>query len=60
MEIGRGNGSKRAEGFVTREEEAQKKYPELDVHEKEFPNSMYNVSLVFMHRLLLMVLLGTS
>lgn len=25
MEIGRGNGSKRAEGFVTREEEAQKK-----------------------------------
>ena len=34
MEIGRGNGSKRAEGFVTREEEAQKKYPELDVHEE--------------------------
>ena len=34
MEIGRGNGSKRAEGFVTREEETQKKYPELDVHEE--------------------------
>jgi hypothetical protein len=34
MEIGRGNGSKRAEGFVTWEEETQKKYPELDVHEE--------------------------
>lgn len=34
MEIGRGDGSKRAEGFVTWEEEMQKKYPELDVHEE--------------------------
>lgn len=33
IEIGRGTpGSKRAEGFVTREEEMAKLYPELDVH----------------------------
>lgn len=34
LEIGRGDGSRRAEGFVTAEEAAANLYPEVDVHQE--------------------------